>query len=167
MIKLNLRKGRPPIHLQRFRNWTAAALLILLFWQMGTFIQNRTAMQIRQTEINALKAQLQTLQARREALTVLETLEALNGAVNARNKWVQDREKSPLAVLAKLEQEQPGAVEIQSFEAEGNRGTIRLLAGDMDIVQRYMHAVFGHTNVRITMEERFHTGIIAACTWTE
>ena len=142
-------------------------LFFLLVWQGISYGQKCSEIQRKQTEIETLKARLQTLLEAKKAFTVSESFETMNGAIAARNEWLQLRKKSPVFILAKLEKERPGAVELKSFESDGSKGTIKMVAGDMDTSSRFMNAVLGNANVRMTMEERVKNGILAVCSWNE
>lgn len=167
VLKLNLIKGSAIINLRPLKPLAAGMLFLLLVWQGVSYGQKSSEIQRKQTEIETLQTQLQALIEQERALGVPESFETLNGAIAARNEWLKLREKSPVFILAKLEKERPGAVELKSFESDETKGTIKMVAGDMDTASRYMNAVLGNTNVRVTMEERVKNGILAVCSWNE
>ncbi len=167
MYKLNLEKGPTPVDLRPMKPLAAGVLLFMLVWQGGAYYQRTAEIEKKQAEIGILKNKLEALKEKKKTLAVVENFEMLNGAIGARNEWLRLRGKSPAIVLAKLEKERPGAVELKSFESSDSGGTIRMIAGDMDTASRYMNAVFGNNNVRLATEERVRNGIIAVCTWTE
>jgi hypothetical protein len=167
VLKLNFKKGPPPVNVQPIKPWVAMLLCFSLLWQSGTWYQKHTIEQQKQAEIKSLSSQLQILREHKKSLATSDDLDSLNGAIYAQKEWIKQREKSPLFLLAKLEKERPGAVELRGFEADGGRGTIQMIAGDLDTASRYMNAVFGNTNVRIAMVDRVAHGILAGCTWTD
>ena len=167
MLKLNLKKGPAHINLRPLKPLAAVLLFFLLVWQGVSYGQKSSEIQRKQAEIETLKARLQTLNEQKKAYAVPESFETLNGAIVARNEWLRLQEKSPVFILAKLEKERPGAVEIKSFESDTGKGIIKMVAGDMDTHTRYMNAVLGNTNVRMTMEERVKHGILAVCSWND
>jgi len=167
VLKLNLKKGPALINLRPVKPLAAVMLFFLLVWQGVSYGQRSSELQRKQAEIETLKTRLQTLNEQKKTFAVPESFETLNGAIAARNEWLQLREKSPVFVLAKLEKERPGAVELKSFESDENKGTIKMVTGDLDTASRYMNAVLGNSNVRVTMEERVKNGILAVCSWNE
>lgn len=167
MLKLNLRKGPSPVNLRRLKPWVATALFFLLVWQSITYGQKSSDIQKKQVEIDALKIRLKVLNEQKANLSPSDSFEAINGAISARNEWLKLKEKSPVHILTKLEKEKPGAAELKSLESDATRGTIKMIAGDMDTASRYMNAVFGNSNVRIAMEERVTNGILVVCSWNE
>ena len=167
MLKLNLKKGLTSIPWRPLKLWAAGVLFLILIGQVFSWIQSTSEYQRKHAELTALKSRLQALQEQKNALVMVENPELLSGSIGALNEWIKQREKSPVFILAKLERERPGAVELKSFESDGTRGTIKMEAGDLDTASRYMNAVFGNANVRVTMEERVRNGILAVCLWNE
>ena len=167
MLKVNLEKATKPVDLRPLKPWAAGLCFFMLVWQGFSYYQKSSDIQRKLAEIETLKIRLQALNEQKKALAVVENFEALNGAIGARNEWLKLREKSPVILLAKLEKEKPGVVELKSFESSEAGGTIKMIAGDMDTASRYMNAVFGNSNVRLSMVERVRNGILADCTWTE
>ncbi|MBF0503246.1 MAG: hypothetical protein HQM09_24200 [Candidatus Riflebacteria bacterium] len=168
MIRLNLKIGRTVVNLRPVRLVVVGLLLLGIVAQSYLYFQKSVEQERKQNEIEGLKNQMHTLQEQKQELKKTpENFEALNGALTARNDWLKRREKSPVYLLAKLEQERPaGGVELRTFESEGPRGTIKMAAGDLDTASRFMNAIFGN-NVRVTHDERISTGIVAVCTWTD
>jgi hypothetical protein len=142
-------------------------LSVLLIWQGFSYVQKSAEMQRKQSEIEALNTRLQALREQRKRFSAVEDFEMLNGAIAARNEWLLLRRKSPAFLLDKLEKDRPGAVELKRFESDGTKGTSKMIAADLDTASRYMNAVLGNSNVRVTMEERANTGILAVCSWNE
>lgn len=167
MLKLNLIKTSTPINLRPMKQLAVVMLFLLLIWQGFSHTRKNAEMQRKQSEIEVLNTRLQTLREQRKRFSAVEDFETLNGAIAARNEWLSLRKKSPVFLLARLEKERPGAVELKSFESDGTKGTSKMVAGDLDTVSRYMNAVLGNSNVRVTMEERANTGILAVCSWNE
>lgn len=167
MLKLNLKKGPAPVNLRPLKPWAVWVLFFILVWQGFSYGQKSSETQRKKAEIETLKTKLQALNEQKKALAVTESFETLNGAIGARNEWLKLREKSPVFILNKLEKGKPGAVELKSFESDGSRGTIKMIAGDMDTASRFMNAALGNNNVRVTMEERVKNGILAVCSWSE
>lgn len=167
MLKLNLKRGPASVNLRPMMPLFAVMLFFLLTWQGFSYGQKSLEIERKQAVIKTLETRLQTLNEQKKAFAIAESFETMNGAIGARNDWLKLREKSPVFILTKLEKEKPGAVELKSFESDGSRGTIRMIAGDMDTASRFMNAVFGNNNVRVAMEERVKNGILAVCSWSE
>lgn len=167
MLKLNLKKGPKIFNLRPIKLLAVIVLSFILLWQGFSREQRNLEKEGKQTEINKLKARLKNLEEKKKNLAGPENPETLNGAIWARNEWVKRREKSPVFILARLEKEKPGAVELKSLESGDSGGTIRMNAGDMDTASRYTNAVFGNRTGRITMEERSRNGIITVYKWND
>lgn len=167
VLKLSLEKSPTPVNLRPLMVLAAGILFFLFIWQMFAYYQKSSEIQRKQIEIEAMKTHLQTLTEQKKALGVVENFEAFNGAIGARNEWLRLREKSPVFILAKLETQKPGIVTLKSFESNESGGTVKMIAGDMDTASRYMNAVFGNGNVRVSVEERVRNGVLAVCSWNE
>lgn len=119
-------------------------------------------------EAEQLRGKLTALEQRLEqSKSPGEDLRKLAGILVDRNEWVRGRFRSPVAILAKLDQGKQPGIHLLSFDAKINGGSLKLAAGDMDGASRYLKEIF-HSNVdRLALESKTPEGLLLGYVWND
>jgi hypothetical protein len=152
-----------------FDLWSYAVFVLLIglglqssltFWHWLAARQARQASDHHQNRLSELEAQLRTLTAGIDA-------PVLAGAVAARNVWLEDKARSPARLLATLERNRAVGVTLKRFDAGLPGGSLKIEAGDMETVMRWLNSSFAGMKGKTSVEERSHGRLTVGFTWTE
>ncbi|MBA4363206.1 MAG: hypothetical protein C0411_21120 [Pseudomonas sp.] len=119
-----------------------------------------------EAEAERLRGVLAALEQRYDQASAPADIDRMAGAVFERNRWMEDRCRSPAGILSMLDQAKPAGIRLLTFEGKLNGGTLRLLAADMDSASKYLRQVFHSGTDRLTLESRSPEGLILVYTWT-
>ena len=164
MMRLNLNSRRS--RRIRWQPPVIGILGLLLLSQVSTAYTDWRDRSKFEVEAERLKGVLLALEQRYDQASAPADVDRLAAAVFERNKWVEDRCRSPAGILSKLDQAKPAGVRLLTFEGKLNGGTLRLLAGDMDSASKYLRQVFHSSTDRLSVETKTPEGLILVYTWT-
>jgi hypothetical protein len=168
VLKLNL-KTKSVINLHsvpwlKKLNWV---LGVMVFVQVVVFTRQRILTSELRAEIEKLTNVQEELESKKQRFKEISADSvALAAAVNARNKWVEDRASTPDKILVKFEQRRLRGIQFKSFSASRTGGTLKLYTGDTEKTTQLLNSVFAGLSGRMTVEEQSQGKALINYTWT-
>ena len=167
MLRLNL--IRQPV--RPAFPWQWPVIIVLALFLMGQSLISISTWLTRSRhdkEARSLQVRLDDLEQQLEQTSNPPgDLSKLAGELIDRNRWVESRLRTPVTVLAKLDQGNKPGLHLLSFEGKTSGGSLRLLAADMDSASRFLQEIFHSNTDRLVLETRAPEGLILGYTWTD